>query len=208
MREQPGKPGSRRYQQAASHPKELRWYAAGHALNCTARQDMIAWLARHIRINPSGTPADRDTYLPDRLHHRQSGRDLSDRWSRVLRASSRLLWPMPRREPAAHRGSNRRVRGLPRRPPAAPAPDRRRHSGRLLGAQLVGHHDAEVAKRIDIPAGALFHHMTVDGLSDLDLSYTPPFGSPWDAIQLAAQAWSTRACRAPAAASPAPGVGP
>jgi hypothetical protein len=46
-------PGAaRRYQQAASHPKELRWYAAGHALNCTARQDMIAWLARHIPINP------------------------------------------------------------------------------------------------------------------------------------------------------------
>ena len=82
-----------------------------------------------------------------------------------------------------------------------------RTSGQLLGAQLVGHHDAEVAKRIDIPAGALFHHMTVDGLSDLDLSYTPPFGSPWDAIQLAAQAW-TQAGRSPAAASPTPGVGP
>jgi NADPH-dependent 2,4-dienoyl-CoA reductase/sulfur reductase-like enzyme len=66
-------------------------------------------------------------------------------------------------------------------------------SGRLLGAQLVGEHRAEVAKRIDIPANALFHHMTVDGLSDLDLSYTPPFGSPWDAIQLAAQAWTSQA---------------
>jgi NADPH-dependent 2,4-dienoyl-CoA reductase/sulfur reductase-like enzyme len=64
-----------------------------------------------------------------------------------------------------------------------------RQTGRLLGAQLVGHHDAEVAKRIDIPAGALFHHMPVNGLSDLDLSYTPPFGSPWDAIQLAAHDW-------------------
>jgi NADPH-dependent 2,4-dienoyl-CoA reductase/sulfur reductase-like enzyme len=82
-----------------------------------------------------------------------------------------------------------------------------RASGQLLGAQLVGDHRAEVAKRIDIPAGALFHHMTVDGLNDLDLSYTPPFGSPWDAVQLAAQAW-TQACRAPAAASPAPGGGP
>jgi NADPH-dependent 2,4-dienoyl-CoA reductase/sulfur reductase-like enzyme len=81
-------------------------------------------------------------------------------------------------------------------------------SGQLLGAQLVGDHRAEVAKRIDIPANALFHHMTVDGLSDLDLSYTPPFGSPWDAIQLAAQAWTRQAGRAPAAASPAPGVGP
>jgi NADPH-dependent 2,4-dienoyl-CoA reductase/sulfur reductase-like enzyme len=64
-----------------------------------------------------------------------------------------------------------------------------RQTGRLLGAQLVGHHRGEVAKRIDIPAGALFHTMTVDGLNDLDLSYTPPFGSPWDAVQLAAQDW-------------------
>jgi hypothetical protein len=48
----------------------------------------------------------------------------------------------------------------------------------------------------------------VDGLSDLDLSYTPPFGSPWDAIQLAAQAWSSQASGSPAAASPTPGVGP
>ena len=83
-----------------------------------------------------------------------------------------------------------------------------RHSGQLLGAQLVGDHRAEVAKRIDIPANALFQHMTVDGLSDLDLSYTPPFGSPWDAIQLAAQAWTRQAGRSPAAASPAPGGGP
>jgi NADPH-dependent 2,4-dienoyl-CoA reductase/sulfur reductase-like enzyme len=64
-----------------------------------------------------------------------------------------------------------------------------RQTGQLLGTQLVGDHRAEVAKRIDIPAGAMFHQMTVDGLSDLDLSYTPPFGSPWDAIQLAAQDW-------------------
>jgi NADPH-dependent 2,4-dienoyl-CoA reductase/sulfur reductase-like enzyme len=64
-----------------------------------------------------------------------------------------------------------------------------RQTGQLLGAQLVGHQDAEVAKRIDIPAGALFHHMTVEALNDLDLSYTPPFGSPWDAVQLAAQDW-------------------
>ena len=68
-----------------------------------------------------------------------------------------------------------------------------RASGQLLGAQLVGHHDAEVAKRIDTPANALFHGMTVDGLNDLDLSYTPPFGSPWDALQLAAQTWTQHA---------------
>jgi NADPH-dependent 2,4-dienoyl-CoA reductase/sulfur reductase-like enzyme len=65
-----------------------------------------------------------------------------------------------------------------------------RQTGRLLGAQLLGDHRAEVAKRIDIPATALFHHMTVEALSDLDLSYTPPFGSPWDAVQMAAQTWT------------------
>jgi NADPH-dependent 2,4-dienoyl-CoA reductase/sulfur reductase-like enzyme len=73
-----------------------------------------------------------------------------------------------------------------------------RHSGQPFGAQLVGDHRAEVAKRIDIPAGALFHHMTVDGLSDLNLSYTPPFGSPWDAIQLAAHDWSRQTRALPA----------
>ncbi len=62
-------------------------------------------------------------------------------------------------------------------------------SGALLGAQLVGHRSAEIAKRVDTYATALFHGMTVDGLSELDLSYTPPLGSPWDATQMAAQAW-------------------
>jgi len=62
-------------------------------------------------------------------------------------------------------------------------------SGRLLGAQLVGPRGAEVAKRVDTYATALFHGMTVDELSQLDLSYTPPLGSPWDAVQMAAQSW-------------------
>jgi NADPH-dependent 2,4-dienoyl-CoA reductase/sulfur reductase-like enzyme len=65
-----------------------------------------------------------------------------------------------------------------------------RATGRLLGVQLFGHKDAEIAKRIDIAATAIFHGMTIDGLSDLDLSYTPPLGSPWDAIQVGAQAWT------------------
>jgi NADPH-dependent 2,4-dienoyl-CoA reductase/sulfur reductase-like enzyme len=65
-----------------------------------------------------------------------------------------------------------------------------RHSGRLLGAQLLGHLAAEVPKRIDIAAAALHHGMSVDELSDLDLSYTPPFGSPWDPVQVGGQAWS------------------
>ncbi len=31
--------------------------------------------------------------------------------------------------------------------------------------------------------------MTVEQFSELDLSYTPPLGSPWDATQMATQAW-------------------
>ncbi len=64
-----------------------------------------------------------------------------------------------------------------------------RATGRLLGVQLFGHRHAEIAKRIDIAATAIFHDMTVDAISDLDLSYTPPLGSPWDAVQIGAQAW-------------------
>jgi NADPH-dependent 2,4-dienoyl-CoA reductase/sulfur reductase-like enzyme len=63
-------------------------------------------------------------------------------------------------------------------------------TGRLLGAQLVGRRSAEIAKRIDTYATALFHSMSVDEISDLDLSYTPPLGSPWDAVQMATQAWT------------------
>jgi NADPH-dependent 2,4-dienoyl-CoA reductase/sulfur reductase-like enzyme len=64
-----------------------------------------------------------------------------------------------------------------------------RGTGRLLGVQLFGHKHAEIAKRIDIAATAIYHGMTVDEVSDLDLSYTPPLGSPWDAVQTGAQAW-------------------
>ncbi len=35
--------------------------------------------------------------------------------------------------------------------------------------------------------------MTVEGMNDLDLSYTPPMGAPWDAVQEAAQAWLSSA---------------
>ena len=63
-------------------------------------------------------------------------------------------------------------------------------TGRLLGAQLIGARGTETAKRVDTYATALHHGMTVEQISDLDLSYTPPLGSPWDAVQTAAQAWT------------------
>ena len=65
-----------------------------------------------------------------------------------------------------------------------------RSTGQLLGLQLFGHKDAEIAKRIDIAATAIFNRMTVEAVSDLDLSYTPPLGSPWEAVQMGAQTWN------------------
>ena len=77
-----------------------------------------------------------------------------------------------------------------------------RATGRLLGVQLFGHKNAEVAKRIDIAATAIFNAMTVDAISDLDLSYTPPLGSPWDAVQAGAQAWTRQQRQQAATARP------
>ncbi len=65
-------------------------------------------------------------------------------------------------------------------------------SGRLLGAQIAGGLSAQVAKRIDVFAAALFAGLRVDELNDVDLSYTPPFSAPWDPIQAAAQDWAAR----------------
>jgi Pyridine nucleotide-disulphide oxidoreductase, dimerisation domain len=70
-----------------------------------------------------------------------------------------------------------------------------RATGRLLGAQMAGPIQAEVAKRVDILATALYHEITVEALSDLDLSYTPPLGSPWDLVQMCAQDWRALARR-------------
>lgn len=64
-----------------------------------------------------------------------------------------------------------------------------RDSGQLLGAQILGHVSGQVAKRIDTIATAIHHRTTVAGVSDLDLSYTPPLSSPWDPVQIACQAW-------------------
>ncbi|GAA4567046.1 FAD-dependent oxidoreductase [Planotetraspora kaengkrachanensis] len=71
-----------------------------------------------------------------------------------------------------------------------------RKTGRLLGAQLVGRLGAEISKRVDTFATAITYVASVADVGDLDLSYTPPLGSPYDAVQLATQAW-TRAVRSP-----------
>ena len=76
--------------------------------------------------------------------------------------------------------------------PAVTASDalhRRPQDGPAARRPALRAQHAEVAKRIDIAAAAIFNEMTVDAMSDLDLSYTPPLGSPWDAVQMGAQAW-------------------
>ncbi|NIO40498.1 MAG: hypothetical protein GTO41_10105 [Burkholderiales bacterium] len=56
-------------------------------------------------------------------------------------------------------------------------------NGRLLGAQMVG---PGAAKRIDVVAAALYDRWTISDLSDLDLSYAPPYAPVWDALLIAA----------------------
>lgn len=60
-----------------------------------------------------------------------------------------------------------------------------RHSGRLLGVQIVGREGA--AKRVDIAAVALTAGMTVEQMTALDLGYAPPFSPVWDPVLVAAR---------------------
>ncbi len=65
-----------------------------------------------------------------------------------------------------------------------------RCTGRLLGAQVLGSYGAEVSKRLDVFATAIFHGMSVDAVEHLDLSYTPPLSSPWDPVQTSCMEWA------------------
>ena len=62
------------------------------------------------------------------------------------------------------------------------APD----TGRLLGAQAIGHEGVD--KRIDVLATALKGGMTVHDLAELELAYAPPYGSAKDPVNLAGMA--------------------
>ncbi len=56
-------------------------------------------------------------------------------------------------------------------------------TGRLLGAQVLGEHGAD--KRVDVLATAIAGKMCVFDLENLDLAYSPPFGSANDPINTA-----------------------
>ena len=56
-------------------------------------------------------------------------------------------------------------------------------TGRLLGAQVLG--ERGIDKRVDVFATAIAGKMTVDDLENLDLAYSPPFGSANDPVNTA-----------------------
>lgn len=49
-----------------------------------------------------------------------------------------------------------------------------RSTGQLLVAQMIGYYGTEIAKQVDIFAAALHQGLSVEGINDLDLGYTPP----------------------------------
>ncbi len=60
-----------------------------------------------------------------------------------------------------------------------------RHTGRLLGAQIISEEGG--AKRIDVFAMALWNGIDVQELAYVDLSYAPPFSPVWDPVLIAAR---------------------
>ncbi len=58
-----------------------------------------------------------------------------------------------------------------------------RQSGLLLGAQVAGKNGVD--KRIDVLSTAIKSKMTVSDLADLDLAYSPQYGSAKDPVNLA-----------------------
>lgn len=61
-------------------------------------------------------------------------------------------------------------------------------TGEILGAQAVG--KGGIDKRIDVLATAIKASMTVEDLTDLELSYAPPFSSAKDPVNIAGYAAS------------------
>lgn len=56
------------------------------------------------------------------------------------------------------------------------------HTGRILGAQIIG--SAGVDKRIDVMATAMQAGMTIEDLEHLELSYAPPYGAAKDPVNM------------------------
>ena len=63
-------------------------------------------------------------------------------------------------------------------------------TGKILGAQTAGFNGAD--KRLDVLSTAIAAGMSVEDLGELDLSYSPPFGSANDPVNMAGFAASNR----------------
>jgi len=59
-------------------------------------------------------------------------------------------------------------------------------TGRVLGAQAIG--EKGVDKRLDVLATAIQAGMTIDDLAEMELSYSPPYGSAKDPVNIAGMA--------------------
>lgn len=59
-------------------------------------------------------------------------------------------------------------------------------TGKLLGAQIVGHEGVD--KRIDVLATAIRAGMDIDALTELELCYAPPYSSAKDPVNMAGYA--------------------
>ncbi|MGO3733321.1 MAG: FAD-dependent oxidoreductase [Vagococcus sp.] len=57
-------------------------------------------------------------------------------------------------------------------------------SGQILGAQAMGH--GNVDKRIDVIAAMIMNHANLEDLKELELSYSPMFGTAKDVVNMAA----------------------
>ncbi|MFZ5944563.1 MAG: FAD-dependent oxidoreductase [Bacillota bacterium] len=57
------------------------------------------------------------------------------------------------------------------------------HTGKLLGAQIVGWQGVD--KRIDVLATAIYAGLSVEDLEELDLAYAPPYSSAKDPVIIA-----------------------
>ncbi len=60
-----------------------------------------------------------------------------------------------------------------------------RRTGQMLGGWVTGEQD--VAGRVNVIAAALASRMKLEDFEQLDLAYTPPYGTVWDPLLIAAQ---------------------
>ena len=62
-----------------------------------------------------------------------------------------------------------------------------RDSGRVLGGCLVSEYGEGAVYRSHALVGAVTGGITVEGLSNYDLAYAPPFNTTWDPVLTAAK---------------------